>query len=175
MIRSVLTLFKTFFGIILLQKGPGDIPHSSVLFVIVAAIWFLVGVVSILVIDSYNSSGLFIDLILAFVGLAIYAIVINALGKSPRLLRALTAMLGCSTVFSILLSGGQLVLPLLLSKDEAAWAVQLLWFWSIPVEGHIIARTIERQWIIGFLIALVVLFAQLQLLSVLKPMLEPAV
>jgi hypothetical protein len=51
----------------------------------------------------------------------------------------------------------------------------LIWLWSIPVEGHIIARTIDRQWVIGFLIALAVLFAQLQLFAVLKPILGPTV
>ncbi len=173
MIRSVLTLFKTLFEIILLRKGPDDVPHSSVLFVIVTAIWILVGVVSVMIIDSYKSPSLVVDLILACVGLGTYALVVNALGQSARLLRCLTAILGCSIVFSIALSGGQLVLPLLLTEEETAWAVQLVWFWSIPVEGHIIARTIERQWLIGFLIALAVLFAQLQLLTVLKPMLGP--
>jgi hypothetical protein len=69
---------------------------------------------------------------------------------------------------------GRVVLPTFLAEDETSWALQLIWFWSIPVEGHIIARTIERQWFFGFLIALAVLFTQLNLFSVLKPMLGPA-
>jgi hypothetical protein len=63
---------------------------------------------------------------------------------------------------------------MLISDNETEWAVQLIWLWSIPVEGHIIAHTIERPWVIGFLIALAVLFAQLQLFAVLTPMLGPA-
>ncbi len=174
MISDVLTLFKTFFEIILLRKGPGDIPHSSTLFIVVTAIWFLVGIVAVMIVDTYKSSGLFVDLILAIVGLGIYAIVVNAFGKSERLLRCLTAILGCGIVFSVVLFSVPLVLPFLLTADEIEWAVQVIWFWSIPVEGHILAGTVGRPWLIGFLIALTVLFAQLQLFTVLKPMLGPA-
>ncbi len=174
MIRNVPTLFKTLFEIVLLRKGPNDIPHSTVLFVLVAAIWVLAGVATVMVVETYRSSSLFIDLSLAFVGLGTYAIVVNVFGKGDRLLRCVTAILGCSIVFSIVLIGGRIALPLLLTEDETSWALQLIWFWSIPVEGHIIARTIERQWVVGFLIALAVLFGQLNLLAVLEPMLRPA-
>ena len=173
MIRNVLTLFKTFVEIIFLQKGPDDIPHSSVLFVMVAAIWFLVGFVAVMVVESYQSSGFLIDLIFAFVGLGIYAIVVNLFGKGARLMRCFTTILGCSIVFSIALFGGRIVFPLLLAEVEVDWALLLIWLWSVPVEGHIIARTIERQWVVGFLVAFAVLVVQLNLLAVLKPMLGP--
>ena len=175
MIGNVLTLLRTFAGIILLRKGPEDIPHSSVLFVIVTAVWLLVGVVAVMVVETYSGTGLLIDLVLAFVGLGIYAIVVSAFGQSVRLLRCLTAVLGCGIVFSIVIFGGRSLLPLLLTEGEIDWALQLIWFWSIPVEGHIIARTIDRQWGLGFLVALAVLFAQWQLIAVLKPVLGPAV
>jgi hypothetical protein len=173
MIRNVLTLFKTFVEIIFLRKGPDDVPQSSVLFVMVAAIWLLVGIVAVMVVESYQSSGLLIDLILAFVGLGIYAIVVNLFGKGARLMRCFTTILGCGIVFSIAQFGGRLGFPLLLAEVEVDWALLLVWLWSIPVEGHIIARTIERQWFVGFLVALAVLFVQLNLLAALKPMLGP--
>jgi len=174
MIHSVLTLFKTFVEIIFLRKGPNAIPHSMVLLVVVTAIWFLVGVVGVVIIESYSGAGLFVDLILMIVGLGIYATVVNVFGHSPRLLPCITALLGCSAVISVVLFGGRLVLPLFLTDSETDWMVQIMWLWSIPVEGHIIARTVDRQWIIGFLIAVAVLFAQLQLLSALRPVLGTA-
>ena len=174
MIYGVLTLFKTLFEIILLRKGPNHIPHSMLLLVVVAGIWFLVGIVAMLVIETYESSSLFIDLILAIAGLGFYAVLVNSFGHSSRLVRCFTTLLGCSIVFSVIIYTGRLILPLWITPDETEWAVQLIWLWSIPVEGHIIARTIERQWVIGFVIALAVLFAQLQLYGVLKPMLGPA-
>lgn len=172
MIGSVLTLFKSFAQIILLRKGPSDIPHSSLLLVVVAFLWLMVGSLAVVLIETYKSTSLFIDLALAVIGMAFYAVVVSAFGFNERLTRCFTALLGCSVVFSIVLYGGRLILPAMLTADETEWAVQLIWLWSIPVEGHIIARTIDRQWGIGFLVAVSVLIGQLQLYAVLRPMLD---
>ena len=64
MICNVLTLFKSFLEIILFRKGPDRIPHSSVLFVIVAGLWLLVGVIGIIAAENYSGSGLLVDLLL---------------------------------------------------------------------------------------------------------------
>jgi hypothetical protein len=174
MISSVLTLFKTFGGMILLRKGPDDIPDSSFLLVVVAFLWFVVGLFAVVLIETYQNSSLLIDLTLAISGLAIYAVVVSAFGRRERLTRCFTALLGCSVVFSIVLYSGRLILPMMVTENESELAVQVIWLWSIPVEGHIIARTIDRQWVIGFLIALAVLIGQLQLYAVFKPMLDSA-
>ena len=173
MIGGVLTLFKTFIGIIFFQKGPGDIPHSPVLLVVVSAFWCLIGIVASIAIETNLSDGLLFDLILAAAGLAIYAFIINSFGRSERIVRCFTAILGCSVVFSTVLLLAQVALPAVLSSDETGVAVQVIWLWSIPVEGHIIARTLDRQWVFGFLIAVAVLFAQLQLFAYLNPMFGP--
>jgi hypothetical protein len=36
----------------------------------------------------------------------------------------------------------------------------LILLWSVPVEGHIIARATERHWYIGILVALAVFILQ---------------
>jgi len=175
MICRVLTLFKTLVEIIFLQKGPEDIPHSSALLIIVASIWLLVDAVDAVAIETYRGSALFfVDLILVFVALVLYAAVISAFGKRKRMMQFITTILGCSIIFTVVLLGGRLVFPLFLTEKEVSYAVQMIWFWSIPVEGHIIARTVERRWFLGFLIAFTVLVAQLQLFAVLTPMLERA-
>ena len=174
MISSVLTLFKTFGEMILLRKGPDDIPHSTFLLVVVAFLWFAVGLFTVVLIESYKNSSLLIDLALAISGLAVYAAVVSAFGHRERLTRCFAALLGCSVVFSIVLYSGRLILPMMVTEHESELAVRLIWLWSIPVEGHIIARTIDRQWAIGFLIALAVLIGQLQLYAAFKPMLDSA-
>jgi uncharacterized membrane protein YeaQ/YmgE (transglycosylase-associated protein family) len=173
MIDGVLTLFKTFIGIIFFRKGPDDIPHSPALLVMVSAFWCLTGVVASMSIESNQRDGLLFDLLLAAAGLAIYGFIINSFGQSERIVRCFTAILGCSVVFSTVLLLAQIALPAVLSSDETGVAVQVIWLWSIPVEGHIIARTIDRQWVFGFLIAIAVLFAQLQLFAYLNPMFGP--
>jgi hypothetical protein len=169
----VITLFKTFLEIILFRRGPESVPHSSALFVIVVAIWLMVGVVGIAAADSYSGSALLVDLILTITAFTLYALVINAFGKSERIIRALTAILGCGAVFGAALFGSRWLLSIWLGEDQIITAAQLilLWLlWSILVEGHIIAGAIERPRVIGFLIALAVFMAQLQLITLLQPM-----
>ena len=175
MIDGVLTLFKAFIEVIFFRKGPGDIPHSPVLLLMVSAFWCLFGIVASVVIETNQREGLLFDLILAMAGLAIYALIINSFGRSERIIRCFTAILGCSVIFSIILLLVQVALPAVLTSDATGLAMQIIWLWSIPVEGHIISRTIDRQWVFGFLIAIAVLFMQLQLFAYLSPMFGPAV
>jgi hypothetical protein len=174
MIGGVLTLFKTLVEIALLRKGPDALPHSSVLLLIVAAIWIAVGAIGAMIVDTYNGQALLADLILTALGFGLYAVVVKVFERSERLLRALTAILGCGAMFGVALFAGRYVLTTFLAVEEAPLFSELILMWSILVEGHIIARTIDRQWVIGFLIALAVLIGQLQMFAVLKPMLESA-
>jgi len=174
MIGGVLTLFKTLIEIILLRKGPEALPHSTVLLLIVAGTWIVVGVGGAIAVDAYTGQSLMADLILTSFGFGLYAVVVKVFEKSDRLLRALTAILGCGAIFGIALFAGRYILTTVLALDETPLFSELILLWSILVEGHIIARTIDRQWVIGFLIALAVLIGQLQVFAVLKPMLESA-
>jgi hypothetical protein len=45
----------------------------------------------------------------------------------------------------------------------------LILLWSVPVEGHIIARAIDRQWFVGLFMAVAVFILQLYLYSYLDP------
>jgi hypothetical protein len=166
----VITLFKTFIEIILFRRGPESIPHSSALFVIVAAIWLLVGVIGIAASNSYSGSALLVDLVLTITAFTLYALVINAFGKSERIIRALTAILGCGAVFGAALFSSRWLLSTWFDENQIITFAQLILLWSILVEGHIIAGAIERPRVIGFLIALAVFIAQLQLITILKPM-----
>jgi len=174
MIGGVLTLFKTLIEIILLRKGPDELPHSIVLLLIVAGIWFAVGAIGAIAVDTYNGQTLLADLVLTAFGFGLYAVVVKVFDRSERLLRALTAILGCGAIFGVALFVGRYILMTFLALDETPLFSELILLWSILVEGHIIARTIDRQWVIGFLIALAVLVGQLQMFAALKPMLESA-
>ena len=174
MIGGVLTLFKTLVEIILLRKGPDELPHSTVLLLYVAGMWFAVGAVGAMMVDTYNGQTLLADLILTSLGFGLYAVVVKVFEKSERLLRALTAILGCGAIFGAVLFAGRYVLTTVLGVEETPLFSEIILLWSILVEGHIIARTIDRQWVIGFLIALAVLIGQLQVFAVLKPMLVTA-
>lgn len=174
MIGSVLTLFQTLVEIILLRKGPDQLPHSTVLLLFVGGIWFAVGSIGVVLVDTYSGQTLLVDLILTALGFGLYAIVVRIFDRSERLLRAVTAILGCGAILGVALFGGRYVLMTILAVEETSLFSELILLWSILVEGHIIARTIDRQLLIGFLIALAVLIVQLMVFAAFKPVLGPA-
>lgn len=170
MICSVLTLLKTLLDIALFRKGPQSIPSSSALLSIVVALWILVGIIAIVAVGSYSGMSLLVDLVLTIVGVGLYSFAIQLFGKGARLLPALTAIMGCAAMFGFAIFVGRIWLPLILVESQVSITLTLIVLWSIGVEGHIMARTIERQWVIGFLLALSIFIAQLQLISVLNPL-----
>lgn len=170
MIRSVLTLLKTLLDIVLFRKGPESVPHSSALFGIVATLWLLVGILAIVSVGSYSGTSLLVDLVLTVVGVGLYSVAIHLFGKGARLLPALTAFMGCAALFGFGIFFSRVWLPLILLENQVNIVLTLFLLWSIAVEGHIMARTLERPWVIGFLLALAVFILQLQLLSVLSPL-----
>jgi len=175
MICDVLTLFKTLVDIILFRKGPDALPHSSVLLLLAVAFWIAVGTIGAITVESYDGQTLLVNLLLTAIGLSLYSVVVNVFGKSERLVRALTAILGCGGILSVTLFVGDYILTAILAVEETLLFSELILLWSILIEGHIIARTIDRQMLIGFLIALAVLFVQLLMFAVFKPVLGPAV
>lgn len=169
MIGDVLTLFKTLFDIVRLQKGPEAIPYSPVLFVMVVAAWIAAGAVVTVLIAELNQSDLAISMLLGVIALVFYAAVMVFSKKSSRTLQTLTAILGCGVLLECLFVTGYLSLSPILGKDIAGLVSYLILLWSVPVEGHIIARAIDRHWYIGFLIAMAVFLIQIQVSTSLGP------
>jgi hypothetical protein len=171
----VLTLLKTLLEIIFLRKGPEDIPRSSVLFVILLGCWFAVGAIGAMVVETYDAEGLLMDMILTAVGFGVYAAALRIFEKSERLLQALAAILGCGAIFGAALFTGSYILTTVFAVSETALFSEFIFLWSILIEGHIIARTIERPWIIGILFALAVFITQMQVFVAINPLLDPAI
>ena len=65
-------------------------------------------------------------------------------------------------------AGSALLAPLA-SADVASLVTTLILLWSIPVEGHIIARAIDRHWYVGVVAAMAVFIFQLFLYSLIVP------
>jgi multisubunit Na+/H+ antiporter MnhG subunit len=63
-------------------------------------------------------------------------------------------------ILGLLFVASYLLLTPILGNDIAVVLATLFIFWSVPVEGHIIARAIERDWYLGIAIAMLVFIAQ---------------
>jgi hypothetical protein len=165
----VLALAETLFDIIRLRKGPDAIPHSTFLFVVITAMWLFAGVVMALLTAELDQEDFLIGTLTGIAGLLCYATIIVLSGKRARLLQAVTALLGCGAVLSLLFVAGNVFLTPFLSDSISNLIMTLILLWTVPVEGHIISRTIERHWYVGVVIAMAVFVFQLMLYSVMDP------
>ena len=165
----MLALLETLFDIIRLRKGPDAIPNSALLMVVIVVFWLGSNIVATVIVPELDATSFLPDLVVVAAGLLCYAAVIFLAGHGARLMQALMAVLGCSAVLILLYVAGKVFLSPFLSENLTRLIVMLILLWSVPVEGHIISRTIERHWYLGIVIAMAVFIFQLQLRSVIVP------
>lgn len=165
----MLALIETLFDIIRLRKGPDAIPHSTFLFAIITAMWVIAGAVMTLMTAELDQRDFVIGTMTGIAGLMVYAGIVVLSGKRARLMQAIMAFLGCGALLSLLFVAGNVFLTPFLSKNISSLIMTLVLLWTVPVEGHIISRTIERHWYIGVVIAVAVFAFQMILYSVMDP------
>jgi len=165
----VLALFETLFDIIRLRKGPDAIPHSSVLLAIIVALWLSAGIVMTLLTEELDARDFVIGTITGVAGLLCYTAIVVLSGKSARLLQTVMALLGCGSLLSLTFVAGNVLLTPFLGESLVNLIVTLILLWTVPVEGHIISRTIDRHWYVGVVAAMAVFVFQLMLYSIMDP------
>lgn len=165
----VLALIETLFDIIRLRKGPDAIPHSTFLFVVIIALWLFSGLVMTFLTTELDEKDFVIGTITGVAGLLCYAAIVMLSGKRARLMQTVMAFLGCGALLSLMFVAGNVFLTPFLSENITNFVVTLILLWTVPVEGHIISRTLDRHWYIGVAIAMAVFVFQLILYSVMDP------
>ena len=165
----MLALFETLFDIIRLRKGPDAIPYSPVVFAMLLALWLVAGLVMTTMTPELGKHDFLIGTFTGLSGLCCYAGIVVLTGHQPRLLQTVTAILGCGAMLSLLFVAANVFLSPFLSKNISGLVATLILLWSIPVEGHIIARTINRHWYVGIVAAMAVFFVQLFLYGLVDP------
>ena len=94
------------------------------------------------------------------IGLLIYSGVLFVTGYGKRLLPVLSAIIACGSILTLLFVAEYVLLQPFLGVRIASILATLIIFWSVPVEGHIIARAIQQHWFAGIAIAMVVFIMQ---------------
>lgn len=165
-------MFETLFDIIRLRKGPDAIPYSWLLCLIAMALWLFAGLSTTIMSEELGEQDFLLGTFTGVVGLACYASIVVLAGHTPRLLQTVTAILGVGAAINFLFVAGNVFLTPFLSENLTRLVVTLILLWSIPVEGHIIARSIDRHWYIGIVAAMTVFIFQLFVYTLLKPAAE---
>jgi len=167
--RNVFVFLETLFDIVRLRKGPDAIPYSSLLLLAAVVLWLFAGVVMTVLTRGLTGQDFLYGTLTGLVGLGCYAAIVVASGKAPRLMQTATAVLGCGALLSLFFIAGNVFLAPVLGENLADIITTLILLWSIPVEGHIVARAIDRHWYVGVVAAMAVFVFQLFLYSMINP------
>lgn len=165
----MLALLETLFDIIRLRKGPDAIPHSTVLFVAIVALWLFAGLIMTLLTAELDERDFVLGTITGIAGLLCYTAIVVLSGKRARLMQTVMALLGCGALLSLMFVAGNAFLTPFLSENISNLIVTLILLWTVPVEGHIISRAVDRHWYIGVVVAMAVFVFQLILYSAMDP------
>ncbi len=150
----MIPLIKTLFDIALLRKGPEAIPRSWFLFLMALALWLFSALAALALIEQFDEADFFLGLFSGTIGLACYAALVVVSGQPDRLLQTISAIIGCGALISMAFVAEYVLLLPFLGGVPTGLVANLILLWSVPVEGHIIARAIDRHWYIGILIAI---------------------
>lgn len=161
----MLLLLKTFLDVIALRKGPDSIPGSWLVFVVALVLMTVSSYVAVALIDSEEQRNYGLTFFAYAMGLLFYAAVIYVSGKAGRVLQAVTTIIACGSIITVFFVGAFAVLSPVFGQKFAALVATLIIFWSVPVEGHIMARTLDQSWFVGIVIAIAAFVLQFGLQS----------
>ena len=144
----------------MLRKGPEQVPASWLVFMLAVALMQLTSFVGATLIDYGDNYSHLLAFISNLLGMSIYAAILFVAGFANRFLQTVSAIIACGAILGLLFISSYVMLTPFLGKDIAVVLAMLFIFWSVPVEGHIIARAIEQNWYLGIAIAMVVFIVQ---------------
>ncbi len=144
-------------------------PHSTFLLAVIVALWLFTGLLMTLLTAELDERDFVIGTLTGIAGLSCYAAIVVLSGKRARLMQTVMALLGCGALISLMFIAGDVFLTPFLSENLTNFIVTLILLWTVPVEGHIISRTLDRHWYVGVAIAMAVFVFQLILYSVMDP------
>ncbi len=162
-------LLQVLFDIVLLRKGPEDLPHSWVVLYLCCAIWLLALAATTLMIRSFETIDAWVALGSAAVGIFCFGAVLVIAGYRARLLQTVSALIGCGALISLAMLAVLVLLTPFLGRNIANLTAFLLLAWSVPVKGHIIARATNRHWYVGIVVALSIFLLQLAFTQSMTP------
>ena len=144
----------------MLRQGPEQVPASWLVLLLAVALMQFTSFVGATLIDYGDNYSHLLAFISNLLGMSIYAAILFLAGFANRFLQTISAIVACGAILGLLFVSSYVMLTPFLGKDIAVVLATLFIFWSVPVEGHIIARAIEQNWYLGIAIAMVVFIVQ---------------
>jgi len=151
----LLPLLTTFIDILVLRRGPEIVPASWLVLAFALVLMLLSTYAVETVVPLTAERNYLLTWSVYGLGLAFYGVIISMAGYTARLLPAMSSIIACGALITFLFAASFLVIDPLLGRQTAAVVATLVIFWSIPVEGHIMARAIGQHWLVGIVIAVI--------------------
>lgn len=148
------SLIRTLYDIVLLHRGPEAIPRSWLLVPAAAGLAVLGELAAVLLVGPVREEHLFPMLFSLLIGTGLYVTVVVLAGFPERTAPTLTALLGCFALIQFVFVAEWVLFRPFVGERLTAIVAELIQLWSIPVEGHIVARAIGRHWYVGIAIAI---------------------
>ncbi len=149
----MIALLRTYLDVIALRKGPDAIPPSWLLLFVSFGLLAIAWVLQFALLNG-PVSGVLPALLAYLLALGFYASVASALGFRRRVLQMLSTIVACGSLLAIVSATTSILLRPILGAQIAVSLGTLIWFWSVPVKGHIVARTVQKHWFFGIGIAM---------------------
>jgi hypothetical protein len=92
------------------------------------------------------------------VTLVFYALFLTVMGHKSRIVQCMTAIYGADIVFTALLIVTYALVGAMLNQETALILIYIVSYWSVPVQGFILAKTTEKPFAYGFVIAVAAQF-----------------
>lgn len=156
----MLLLLKTFFEIVALRKGPEAVPSSMLVLSVAIALMLFSSIAAVSLVGVREQQNYLLTFLAYGLGLAFYAAIIFLAGHANRMLAAISSIIACGSLITLMFVAEFLLLDPLLGRNVAGLVATLIIFWSVPVEGHIMARAIDRHWFVGIGIAMLAFILQ---------------
>jgi hypothetical protein len=144
----------------MLRKGPEQVPDSWLVFLFALIMMQFASFVAATLIDLGEDYSHLLTFITNLLGLGIYAAILFVSGFFRRFVPIVSAILACGSILTLLFVAAYVMLSPFLGGDIAVIVATIIIIWSVPVEGHIIARGIEQHWYVGIGIAMIVFIVQ---------------
>ena len=151
--RTLFLLLRTFLEIIALRKGAEQVPSSALLLLLSVGLMFIAAFSGMTLIDELDRKDLAIGLLTSGLVLVFYVGVLFVTGVARRSVQVLTCVIGCGALLTMLSIAEFVLFRPFVGQGLAGTVAVLIGFWSIPVEGHILARAIGQHWFVGIGIA----------------------
>jgi len=155
--HPVWSLARIFVDISLHRRGPEHVPSSQFFFVLVLVVSSCISIAALLFVQSFTRS-LVVTVITTVIDFAFFWVVLKSFSRERRFVQTMTALLGTSAFLNLL------VMPLqywgkavggVESDTALPWLLLfMISIWWIDVGGFVLARAVDRPYVLGVAIML---------------------